>query len=129
MASKNINKEGIKTTLENCMDYIGPSSTNAYLLRIVKGDRDEYGERAETIAKTPIFIYLGRQNTTVEMSPGAGNQHGKINFSVKVETDLDESDLIEMDDIVYIVDVIKPVTIGDGKVIKVGLLIRRRDDA
>ena len=128
MASRNINKDGIKTTIDLCLDYIGPSVPNAYLLRIVEGDRDEFGQKAKTTVRSPFTVYLGREVTTVEMTPGKGRQYGKFNFSVKSDTDLDEGDLIEIDSVRYIVDVLKPIDIGDGRVMKAGILIRRRDD-
>lgn len=128
MSFRNINKDGIKTTIELCMDYIGPSTPNAFLLKIVEGDRDEFGQRSKTTLRTAITIYLGREDITVTMTQGKGRQFGKTNFTSKVETNLNEGDLIEIDSIRYIIDVLRPVDIGDGRVMKAGVLIRRRDD-
>lgn len=127
MAFRNINKTGITNTVNSCLDYIGPSAPNAYRLISEVGERDYYGNRLETTRRFPITIALGVEKTQVEMVEGGEKPKTSIHFNVKADVTLEKGDLVEINDVTYIVDIIRNVDIGDGVVCKGGQLIRRRD--
>lgn len=125
-AYKNIDNSGIANTVSNILDYVGPSSKNVYKLIIEEFERDTYGDRRREVRRFPITLDLGKQTTNLEMVEGGEKPLTRIHFDCKPDVDIAEGDTVEISGVVYIVDELRDIDIGDSVVMKGGYLVQRR---